>query len=86
MSDAAFVGALPALYERSLGPMLFEPYARDLARRFDFFFCDLLETAAGTGRVTRALARAAPRARILSTDLNQPMLETAAGLTAAANV
>ncbi|WGU40139.1 class I SAM-dependent methyltransferase [Phenylobacterium sp. NIBR 498073] len=86
MSDAAFVGSIPDLYERYLGPMLFEPYARDLARRFEGFEGDLLETAAGTGRVTRALAKAAPRARILATDLNQPMLDTAAGLTAAANV
>lgn len=86
MTDAAFVGSIPDLYERYLGPMLFEPYARDMARRFEGFEGDLLETAAGTGRVTRALAKAAPRARILATDLNQPMLDTAAGLTPASNV
>lgn len=86
MTDAAFVGSIPDLYERYLGPMLFEPYARDTARRFEGFEGDLLETAAGTGRVTRALARAAPRARITATDLNQPMLDTAASLGAAPNV
>ena len=86
MTDAAFVGSIPDLYERYLGPMLFEPYARDMARRFEGFEGDLLEVAAGTGRVTRALARAAPRARIIATDLNQPMLDTAAALGAAPNV
>jgi len=86
MTDAAFVGSIPDIYERYLGPMLFEPYARDMARRFEGFEGDLLETAAGTGRVTRALAKAAPRAKILATDLNQPMLDTAAGLTVASNV
>lgn len=86
MTDAAFVGSIPDIYERYLGPMLFEPYARDMARRFEGFEGDLLETAAGTGRVTRALAKAAPRAKILATDLNQPMLDTAAGLTVASNI
>jgi SAM-dependent methyltransferase len=77
-SDRAFVGAIPEIYERCLGPMLFEPYARDLARRFQQFDGELLETAAGTGRVTRALAEAAPLAEITATDLNEPMLATAA--------
>lgn len=86
MTDAAFVGSIPDLYERYLGPMLFEPYARDMARRFAGFEGALLETAAGTGRVTRALAQAAPRAQITATDLNQPMLDTAAALTGAPNV
>ena len=53
MTDAAFVGSIPDLYERYLGPMLFEPYARDTARRFEGFEGDLLETAAGTGRAMR---------------------------------
>lgn len=86
MTDAAFVGSIPDIYERYLGPMLFEPYARDMARRFEGFEGALLETAAGTGRVTKALAAAAPRARILATDLNQPMLDTAARLVLAPNV
>ena len=39
----------------------------------------MLETAAGTGVLTRALAsRLAPSARIVATDLNQPMLDQAA--------
>jgi hypothetical protein len=31
--DAAFVGAVPELYTRNMGPMFFEPYAADLANR-----------------------------------------------------
>ena len=40
---------------------------------------DVLETAAGTGVLTRALASRLPQARIIATDLNQPMLDHAAG-------
>jgi SAM-dependent methyltransferase len=38
----------------------------------------LLEVAAGTGIVTAALALALPRAQLIATDLNQPMLDHAA--------
>ena len=54
--DDAFTGAIPEIYDRCLGPMLFEPYARDLAGRFEGFEGAVLETAAGTGRLTRLLA------------------------------
>lgn len=84
--DRAFVGSIPELYERHLGQAFFEPFALDLASRFEGFDGDLLETAAGTGRVTRALARAAPRARIMATDLNEPMLHRAALAVSAPNV
>jgi ubiquinone/menaquinone biosynthesis C-methylase UbiE len=84
--DRAFVGAVPELYERHMGPMLFEPFARDLAARFAGFEGAILELAAGTGRVTRALADAAPGARITATDLNPPMLAEAARRVPAANV
>lgn len=86
MADTAFVGAIPEIYERCLGPMLFEPYARDMAQRFKGFDGELLETAAGTGRVTRALAEAAPNAAITATDLNAPMLAEAGRLVRAPNV
>ena len=86
MSDTAFTGSIPELYDRYMGPMLFEPFARDLAARFAGFSGDLLETAAGTGQVTRLLAAAAPAARIVATDLNPPMLARAAEVTAAPNV
>ena len=85
-ADSAFVGSIPELYDRSLGPMLFEPYALELGRRFAGFDGALLETAAGTGRATRALARAAPGAAITATDLNPPMLARAAEVVDAPNV
>ena len=48
---------------------------------------DVLETAAGTGIVTRALARTlAPEIRITATDLNQPMLDFAAAQSGASRV
>ena len=76
-ADKAFAGSIPALYDRHLGPMLFEPYAADLVRRLGPAE-RVLETAAGTGIVTRALVRALPEAAIVATDLNQPMLDRAA--------
>ena len=71
-TDAVFSGSIPAFYDRYLGPLLFEPYAADLARRLtDLRSGRVLETAAGTGIVTRMLARALPGAvAIVATDLN----------------
>jgi len=78
-ADVAFAGSIPALYERYLGPLLFAPYALDLAGRVaDLQEGRLLEIAAGTGIVTRALARSLPEAvEIVATDLNQAMLDFA---------
>jgi ubiquinone/menaquinone biosynthesis C-methylase UbiE len=79
-SHAIFAGAIPALYDRLLGPGLFNPYADDLARRVAGFDNEaVLETACGTGILTHALTVALPPAvRIVATDLNQPMLDQAA--------
>lgn len=85
-TDKVFAGSIPALYDRHLGPMLFEPYALDLVRRLDRFEGRLLEIAAGTGIVTRALARTFPNASIVATDLNPPMLDFAARGLQAPNV
>ena len=75
-SDKAFTGSIPQIYDRLLVPMIFEPYARDLAQRIKSHAPrDVLETAAGTGVVTRALAATLPEATsITATDLNEPML------------
>jgi ubiquinone/menaquinone biosynthesis C-methylase UbiE len=75
--DTGFSGAIPQLYERLFVPMIFADYARDLAARVARAGSrHVLETAAGTGAVTRALAAALPAdARIVATDLNQPMLD-----------
>jgi ubiquinone/menaquinone biosynthesis C-methylase UbiE len=79
-ADTVFAGSIPAFYDRYLGPFIFEPYAADMAERVAA--CDprdVLETAAGTGIVTRALAHALPATvRIVATDLNQPMVDYAA--------
>jgi ubiquinone/menaquinone biosynthesis C-methylase UbiE len=60
--------------------MIFSPYADDLAARLaDLEHGRVLETAAGTGVVTRALVSALPQdVSIVATDLNQPMLDHAA--------
>jgi len=78
-TDAKFTGSIPELYERYLVPLLFEPYAEDLARRLsDLERGTVVEVAAGTGVVTRALRRAlANEVRIVATDLNEGMLKVA---------
>ena len=87
-TDAAFKGSIPALYEQYLGPLKFEPFAADLAGRLtDINQGRILETAAGTGIVTRALAKTLPRqVEITATDLNQAMLDLAQSRLPAANV
>jgi SAM-dependent methyltransferase len=78
-SDLVFSGSVPELYNRYMGPMLFEPYADYLAGLIaGMEVGDILETACGTGIVTRALRRALPEmAAIIATDLNQSMLDHA---------
>lgn len=80
-SDTAFVGSIPQHYDQGLGPMIFVDYAADLARRAAAGKPKrVLETAAGTGIVTRALRDALPAdARLTATDLNPPMLDIARG-------
>ena len=87
-SDTAFLGTLPANYERYLVPLIFEPYAEDIvaqtaARRPK----TVLETASGTGVVTRRLLRDLPgTAAITGTDLNQAMIDFASATIGAANL
>jgi ubiquinone/menaquinone biosynthesis C-methylase UbiE len=78
--DTVFSGSIPSLYDRYLGPLIFETYAEDLANRLSALNAQrVLETAAGTGIVTRALVRSlSPSVSIVATDLNQPMLDHAA--------
>jgi ubiquinone/menaquinone biosynthesis C-methylase UbiE len=79
-TDKLFAGSIPEIYERFLVPLIFEDCARDLAERVARVAPgDLLETAAGTGVLTRAIAARLPAsARMVATDLNQPMLDHAA--------
>jgi ubiquinone/menaquinone biosynthesis C-methylase UbiE len=82
-TDKLFAGSIPEIYDTYFVPLIFEPYALDLAKRVAAIqprqdLKAVLETAAGTGVVTRALAAALPaQTRIVATDLNEPMLKHA---------
>ena len=78
--DKVFSGSIPRLYEEYLVPLIFEPYAGDLANRLTSrSITRVLGIAAGTGVVTRSLASVLPESvSIVATDLNQPMLDHAA--------
>ena len=78
--DKIFAGSIPENYDRYLVPLIFESYARDISQRAAALSPKaVLETAAGSGVVTRALApNLPPDARYVATDLNQPMLDYAA--------
>jgi len=78
-SDKVFAGSIPELYDSYLVPLIFEGYANDLAERVVTLAPKLvLETAAGSGVVSRALAsRLVSDVRYTVTDLNQPMLDHA---------
>lgn len=76
--DAAFVGSVPEMYERLMVPLLFAEPATQLAATIgERRPHDVLETAAGTGVLTRRLARLEPTPRLVATDLNVPMLQEA---------
>src|SRR3954454_20301994 len=78
--DKVFAGSIPENYDRYMVPLIFESYARDIARRAAALSPKaVLETASGSGVVTRALAPGlSPDAGYVVTDLNQPMLDYAA--------
>jgi ubiquinone/menaquinone biosynthesis C-methylase UbiE len=82
MSDAdkAFAGSIPEFYDTCMVPLIFETYAEDIAARVASIApMSVLETAAGTGVVPRALIkRLHPGARYVVTDLDQSMLDHAA--------
>jgi ubiquinone/menaquinone biosynthesis C-methylase UbiE len=79
-TDKLFAGSVPEIYDRFLVPLIFESYATDLAELLVGLDPDsVLETAAGTGVLTRAIASRLPaHVGIVATDLNQPMLDRAA--------
>src|SRR6266568_2178934 len=81
MSDMgrSFSGPMAEFYDRYLVPLMFEPFARDMAERVsEIKSSRVLELAAGTGVVTRALVRSLPSpVAITATDLNSAMLELA---------
>lgn len=81
-TDKVFAGSIPKLYDTHLVPLIFEPYATNMAERLSSMSLSrVLEIAAGTGVVTRALASALPESvSIVATDLNQAMLDYASAV------
>ena len=79
-TDKVFAGAIPKFYDTLMVPLIFEAFASDLAELVAAFSPGaVLETAAGSGVVTRLLApRLKADACYVVTDLNQPMLDYAA--------
>ncbi len=78
-TDSVFDQSIPEIYDTHLVPLIFEPYAAELARRTQALAPKaVLELAAGSGVVTRAVAPVLDvGARYVATDLNPPMLERA---------
>ena len=78
-TDKVFAGSIPEIYDAFLVPLIFEGFADDLAQRVASGTPQaVLETAAGSGVLTRALApRLLPNTQYVATDLNQPMLDQA---------
>lgn len=81
-TDKVFAGSIPEFYDTYLVPLIFRGFAADMAHRVSSSNpTSVIETAAGSGVVTRALApRLSSSARYVVTDLNQPMLDHAARL------
>jgi SAM-dependent methyltransferase len=86
--DTGFAGSIPEIYDTHFVPLIFQPYAADLVTRLRAKSPSrVLETAAGTGVVTRAMASALPETvSITATDLNPAMLDRAAAVGTARHV
>lgn len=78
-TDKVFAGPVPQIYDRLLVPLIFRPYAEDLAARVMAGGPRrILEIAAGTGALTQEMAARLDGASIVATDLNPAMLDLAA--------
>ena len=76
--DKVFAGLLATIYDEVMGPIFFEPYARDLGQRIAKLAPhSILETASGSGISTEAIVAAAPSAQVTTLDLNQGMVDVA---------
>ena len=78
-TDTEFTGSVPDIYDEYMVPLIFADYAEELASRVAVSEPRaVLETAAGSGVVTRALApKLSANVHYVVTDLNQPMLDRA---------
>lgn len=79
MSTHAFGGSIPDLYAQYLVPLMFEAYAEDLAMRARVpANGKVLETACGTGALTKHLRQVLPSTvHITATDVNPAMVDKA---------
>lgn len=79
--ETRFSGNVPENYDRGLGPLIFDYYAKQMASRCASLAPEeVLETAAGTGIVTKYLRDClSSHCSLIATDLNPPMLDYAAG-------
>lgn len=66
-------------YDQFFGPLYFEPYAIEVAKRIEALQISVvLEIAAGTGRVTRHIRECiSPSAKLIASDINEDMLTVA---------
>jgi len=78
-TDSAFMGSISRAYDNYLGPILFEPFAQDMADRLPATTVQaVLELACGTGRYSKWLRRNLPKeANLICSDLNPDMLSIA---------
>lgn len=76
---AGYVGDVAIAYDRDLGPVLFEHYAADIARRATKGLVrHVLEIAAGTGIVSRQLRNVLPKDALLTAiDISDSMMDVA---------
>jgi ubiquinone/menaquinone biosynthesis C-methylase UbiE len=72
-------GDAAAHYDQFYGPLFFEPYAIEVAKRIESIPVSIvLEIAAGTGRVTRHIRERIPAsAKLIASDISDDMLEEA---------
>jgi SAM-dependent methyltransferase len=76
---------MSAAYDEHLVPAVFRPYADDLASRVASHQPRVvLELAAGTGVLTRAIMASLPGARVIATDLNVAMVDVGSARVPAA--
>ena len=84
-ADRLWVGSMPEAYDRFLGPVVFRPFAEDLAARVaPLKPRRALELAAGTGQLTRELSRTLAETELIATDLNDAMVRYGADQVPAA--
>jgi SAM-dependent methyltransferase len=79
MTARDYAGDVPAIYDRELGCVMFQPYAEEAARRAAALNpMDVLEIAAGSGIVTRELRNRIPaNSKLTATDISADMLSVA---------